>query len=127
MITPWPSNGSASASTSPLFMMIPYPSSSPLPVNVTVINEPFDIVGTVVSGIAIGTLSISSLFLLYQYLKSRQISKGSDNKNKEDDPTSIKIRLNNGLSYICVDSNEIEDIKKLLIINSVRFRIINEL
>jgi hypothetical protein len=127
MITPWPSNGSASASTSPLFMMIPYPSSSPLPVNVTVINEPFDVIGTVVSGIAIGTLSISSLFLLYQYLKSRQISKGNDNKNKEDDPTSIKIRLNNGLSYICVDSNEIEDIKKLLIINSVRFRIINEL
>jgi len=107
--------------------MVPYPSSSPLPVNVTVINEPFDVIGTVVSGIAIGTLSISSLFLLYQYLKSRQISKGSDNKNKEDDPTSIKIRLNNGLSYICVDSNEIEDIKKLLIINSVRFRIINEL
>ena len=38
--------------------------------------------------------------------------------------TAVKIQSNKDLSYICVSTNDLEEIKQLLIINGKRFRIV---
>ena len=95
----------------------------------------------------------SSLFFLYNYLQPKQIQKLNEEKieiierindkdnegkaenldkvniiemieNESKHSTAVKIQLNKGLSYICVDTNDLEIIKQILIINGKRFRIL---
>jgi hypothetical protein len=50
-------------------MMIPYPSSSSNPINITVYEAPADIVGLAVGSTSIAAFGIGTAFLLYHHLK----------------------------------------------------------
>jgi hypothetical protein len=106
-------------------MMIPYPSSSSAPSNVTVVQAPQDITGMVIGGTAIGALGIGSAFLLYQYLKPK--------KNQEQEQTIVLVEevepvivvpQGDGLAHICVNPSELEEIKQILMKHRKAFRVI---
>jgi len=124
-MTRYPSNGTASASTSPFFMMIPYPSSSSKPINVTVYESPVDVVGLAVGGTAIAALGIGLAFFLYRYLRPND--KKSDQVENtiitEETETVVIKEQNDGLAHICVNPSELEDIKQLLLAHNKAFLI----
>jgi hypothetical protein len=106
-------------------MMIPYPSSSSKPINVTVYEPPADIVGLAVGGTAIAALGMGSAFLLYQYLRPKD--KKSDQVENtiiiEETETVVIKEQNDGLAHICVNPSELEEIKQLLVVHNKAFLI----
>jgi hypothetical protein len=128
MMTAWPSQGTASSSTTPLFMMIPYPSSSPNPINVTRIGDSNDITGTIVGGTAVGALGIGSAYMLLRYLRPKKRQQNQNQpQEQEDDITAVKIGdgLPDNVAHICVSSAELEEIKQILMTHRKPFRVIN--
>jgi hypothetical protein len=133
MTTPWPTNGSFTPSSSPLFMMIPYPSSSPSGApNATFVELPVDATATIVAGTAIGALGIGGLFVAAQYLKPQRNErrraedegKDEEEKDKEEDETTAGIRLGEGLSYVCVATADLEEVVRLLTVFQKRFHVL---
>lgn len=107
-------------------MMIPYPSSSPAPINVTVYEPPADVVGLAVGGTAVAALGMGTAFLLYQCLRPK-------GKQQEKEQTTILIEeveevivqpeAEVGLAHICVNPSELEEIKQILIAHNKAFLI----
>jgi H+/gluconate symporter-like permease len=131
MMTAWPSQGTASSSTTPLFMMIPYPSSSPKPINITRTGDSNDIIGTIVGGTAVGAIGIGSAYMLFKYLrpkkrqqKQNQIQEQQEQEEQQE-ATTIKIGLPDNVAHICVSSAELEEIKQILMTHRKPFRVIN--
>jgi hypothetical protein len=131
MMTAWPSPGSASSSTTPLFMMIPYPSSSSIPINVTRTGNANDIIGTIVGGTAVGALGIGSAYMLLKYLrpKRRQNQQQTQEQQEQEDEDITTVKIGDGLpdnvAHICVSSAELEEIKQILMTHRKPFRVIN--
>ena len=138
LITPWPTNGSATPSTSPFFMMIPYPSSSPKPVNATFLNVPAeDIAGIAIGATAVGALTIGSGFLLLRSLNPpRRVTRQEQQEQSEEQELQLELELelqrqrqqqeqpgDEEVTYICVNSSELEEIKQLLVANRKRFMV----
>jgi hypothetical protein len=130
MQTAWPSQGSASSSTTPLFMMIPYPSSSPIPINRTYIGNSESVVPTIVGGTAVGAISIASVFMVLRYLRPKKKANQQVQvieEIQEEPPTEIPIAgYNPALAHICVNSSELEEIKQILLTHRKSFRIIKD-
>ena len=102
-------------------MMIPFPSSSSAPINVTVYEAPADVVGLAIGGTAIAALGMGSAFLLYQYLRP---------KDKKSEQATIIIEeieevIVQPQAHICVNPSELEDIKQILIAHNKAFLIKN--
>lgn len=116
LITPWPTNGSASPSTSPFFQMIPYPSVSP---NQTIVEIPAttDTVGIAVGSVAIGAISFTVLLVSYQYFMP---------KRKTQDESAQVVVLepdDEALTPIYVNPGDLEEIKQLLLLHRKPFAI----
>jgi len=127
MVTAWPSQGTASTSTSPLFMMIPYPSSSPRPINITYIGNSESVVPTIVGGTAVGAISIASIYMVLRYLRPKKKEPNQTQQIQEQEqPTEIAIQGSNpALAHICVNSSELEEIKQLLLTHRKSFRVLS--
>ena len=131
MITPWPLNGSATATTSPFFMMIPYPSSSPSPINATAANEnPIDVTPTIVTGVAVGALGVGSVLFLLQYLKKAKVTQArveEENKGKEEKEETQKteVQMPDALTYLCINTVDLDDVTFLLTLFKKRFQVID--
>jgi len=106
-------------------MMIPYPSSSSNPINITVYEAPADIVALAVGGTAIAAFGIGTAFLLYQYVRPKE--KKSDQVENtiiiEETETVIVEEQKDGLAHICVDPSDLEEIKQLLVAHKKGFRV----
>lgn len=124
--------------------MIPYPSSSPSGApNVTYIESPADRTATIVGGTAIGALGIGGAFAIVQYLQQKRSrterrrreekeeaeeaeeeetdeANGAENKQME----AVGIRLEEGLSYVCVATGDLEDVVRLLTVFHKRFHVL---
>jgi len=119
--------------------MVPYPSSSPSsPPNVTYIELPIDATGSIIGGTAIGALGVGGLVLFAQFMKSsknekqaqdRTQDKAQDKPKEDTEPedTSIRIRLNEGLSYLCVNTSDLEFIKVLLTEFRTRYHVLGSI
>ena len=124
MFTPWPTNGSYTPSSSPLFMMIPYPSTSPAAQNVTYVNDPVNTVAAAVGGTAIGAVAIATMVAVAQSMKSRgkdaeeaeeeKPEEGKAEEGETEGNTTVRIRLGEGMSYLCVNTADLDDIARLL-------------
>jgi hypothetical protein len=130
MMTAWPSQGTASSSSTPLFMMIPYPSSSPKPINITRTGDSNDIIGTIVGGTAVGAIGIGSAFMLLRYMrpkKKQQQNLQEEQQEQQEETTTVKIGdgLPDNVAHICVSSAELEEIKQILMTHRKPFRVIN--
>ena len=107
--------------------MIPYPSSSHVPV---LINEsaaaatPLEVAGTVIGGVAIGALGIGSIAVLFQHLK--RAPKLSDRKEEEKkDKEEVEVHMPDALTYLCINTADLEDVTFLLTIFKKRFHVID--
>jgi len=110
-ITRYPSNGTASASTSPFFMMIPYPSSSPSsPPNQTLITLPIDIRGIAIGSTVIGLAGIGGLLALLRYIRPLK------EKARGQDPDLVIVQPDpyDKLAHICVNPADLLEITQLL-------------
>jgi len=128
MMTAWPSQGTATSSTTPLFMMIPYPSSSPNPINVTRTGDSNDIIGTIVGGTAVGAIGIGSAYMLLKYLRPKRKQQNQIQEQQEQqESTTVKIGdgLPDNVAHICVSSAELEEIKQILMTHRKPFRVLN--
>jgi hypothetical protein len=131
LITPWPTNGSATASTSPFFMMIPYPSLSPLPIliNGTATTDSFDLTAMIVTGVAVGTMGIGSVALLFQYINPPQKAKEAKQEaNQEEIQKEIQItevNMPDPLTYLCINTADLEDVTFLLTTFRKRFQVLS--
>jgi hypothetical protein len=134
MMTAWPSQGTASSSTTPLFMMIPYPSSSPKPINITRTGDSNDIIGTIVGGTAVGAIGIGSAYMLLKYLRPKKKQQQNQEQEQEqqgqegqEEATTVKIGdgLPDNVAHICVSSAELEEIKQILMTHRKPFRVLN--
>jgi hypothetical protein len=124
-------------------MMIPYPSSSPIPVNSTAEAGSFtDITGTIVGSVAIGALGVGTVFAVFQYMKTKspQKSDGQELPRQESnpqEPTSLErstlqepaqvpeIKVDpEELSYLCVNTADLEEITQILATFKKRFHVI---
>jgi len=111
-ITRYPSNATASASTSPFFMMIPYASSSPssAPVsNQTLVTEPIDIRGIAIGSTVIGVAGLGSLLALYKYLRPLK-----EKKRAMQEPEVVIVQPEDKLAHICVNPADLLEITQLL-------------
>ncbi len=111
-ITRYPSNATASASTSPFFMMIPYASSTPssAPVsNQTLVTEPVDIRGIAIGSTVISLAGIGSILALYRYMRSL---KGE--KRTMQEPEVVIVQPEDKLAHICVNPADLLEITQLL-------------
>jgi len=108
-------------------MMIPYPSSSPAAINITVYEAPADVVGLAVGSTAVASLGIGIAFLLYQYLRPK-----NQNQNQEKEPNLVIIEetetvvvkeQEDGFAHICVNPSELEEIKQILLAHNKAFLI----
>jgi hypothetical protein len=109
--------------------MIPYPSSSPNPINITRTGYSNDITGTIVGGTAVGALGIGSAYMLLKYLrpKKRQQNQNQNQTQEDEDSTAVKIGdgLPDNVAHICVSSAELEEIKQILMTHRKPFRVLN--
>jgi hypothetical protein len=114
-------------------MRVPFPSSSPAAQNVTYINDPVNTVAAAVGGTAIGAVVIASMVALAQSMKTR----GEDAKKAEgaeeaeeaeegeaEGNTTVRIRLGEGMSYICVNTSDLDDVVRLLAQFQKQFRVL---
>jgi hypothetical protein len=107
-------------------MMIPYSSVSPKPVNATTsVNIPTDIAGIAIGATAIGALTLGSGFLILRSLNpppratNRELEEPEEQPEPEQQPTQQP--GDEEVTYICVNSSELEEIKQLLVANRKRF------
>jgi hypothetical protein len=114
-------------------MMIPYPSTSPAAQNVTYINDPVNTVAAAVGGTALGAVGIASMVALAQLMKSRgkrgDAKKAGDAEEREEaedakENTTVGIRLGEELSYICVNTSDLNDVVRLLARFQKQFRVL---
>ena len=117
-------------------MMIPYPSSSPLPFNATAAaaNEnPIDVTPTIVTGVAVGALGVASVLFLLQYLKKAKApsteakveeEEKEENKGKEG-IQEIEVQMPDALTYLCINTVDLEDVTFLLTLFKKRFHVID--
>ena len=110
--------------------MIPYPSSSPIPINRTYIGNSESVVPTIVGGTAVGAISIASVFMVLRYLRPKKKANQQVQvieEVQEEPPTEIPIAGSNpALAHICVNSSELEEIKQILLTHRKLFRIIKD-
>ena len=111
-------------------MMIPYPSSSPKPINITRTGDSNDIIGTIVGGTAVGAIGIGSAFMLLRYMrpkKKQQQNLQEEQQEQQEETTTVKIGdgLPDNVAHICVSSAELEEIKQILMTHRKPFRVIN--
>ncbi len=92
--------------------MIPYPSSSPAPVNATESRTFIDSTGAIVSGVAIGAIGVGGIMLLVNHLNLLKHLKSSPNAQEETN--IVKIEIEDGFTYLCVKTSDLEEIKQLL-------------
>jgi hypothetical protein len=107
---------------------------------------PIDATGSIIGGTAIGALGVGGLFALAQYMKlskkekqaqdttedrtqDKAQDKAQDKPNEDTEPedTSIRIRLNEGLSYLCVNTSDLEFIKVLLTEFRTRYHVLGSI
>jgi hypothetical protein len=108
-------------------MMIPYPSSSPIPINVTRTDNANDIIGTIVGGTAVGALGIGLAYILLKYLRPKKRQQNQNQIQEDEDATAVKIGdgLPDNVAHICVSSAQLEEIKQILMTHRKPFRVIN--
>jgi hypothetical protein len=104
MIIPYPSNGSSSASNTPLFMMIRYPSYSPV-VNHTYYTLP-DSSGPILAGIGVALLGLMTVggAILY-FLKPRPVKPPQQHRQQG---------LDEEKTHIVISSSDFEEVANLL-------------
>ena len=98
--------------------MIPYPSVSP---NQTIVDIPAipDTVGIAVGGAAIGAISVSALFIAYQYFMTKR------KPTKDEDQAQVIVLEpdDEGLIPVYVNPGDLEEIKQLLLLHRKPFAI----
>ena len=100
--------------------MIPYPSVSSAPPNITFIPEVPDTVGTAVGSAAIGAISVSTLFIAYQYF----MPKRKPTRTQDEQPQVIVLEPDDeGLIPVYVNPGDLEEIKQLLLLHRKPFAI----
>jgi len=121
MITPWPSNGTGTVSSTPLFMKIYYPSITPV-INYTYSYEPERTATIVVAAIGVGIVSVATLgFVGYYLLKngvptSAAVSSSSGNNDRQqggDDTCKIQI-----------SNSDLKEIEELLIQHRKEYKVL---
>ena len=104
-------------------MMIRYPSSSPAPVNTTAAAaNPFDTTATIVGSVALGALGISSVAVLFQFLK--KVPQAPPAKEEELPKEQPKEQMPDSLTYLCINTADLEDVKLLLHAFNKQFHIL---
>ena len=117
-MTRYPSNATASASTSPFFMMIPYasttPSSAPVS-NQTLLTPPLDITGIAIGSTVIGLAGIGGLLALLHYMRPL-LERAKDHKNQSQEPDVVIVQPDpyDKLAHICVDPADLLEITQFL-------------
>jgi len=130
-------------------MMIPYPSSSPIPVNSTADASSFtDITGTIVGSVAIGALGVGTVFAVFQYMRVKpsptKIEEKADQQEPKQHVSEQQVQERQGpeqepaqripeikidpdeLSYLCVNTADLEEIIQILTTFKKRFHVIQE-
>ena len=109
--------------------MIPYPSSSPLPQNITILEQASNAVPIVLGATAVGAVSVGSILMFLRYLRPKPVQEKEEELTQEQVDqlvTAVAVQsVTNELTHICVNSSELEEIKQLLTTNRVRFRIMD--
>lgn len=109
-------------------MMIPYPSSSPIPINVTRIGAANDITGMIIGGTAVGAIGIGTAYMVLRYLRPKKKQTQTQEQEQDDEEiTAVKIGdgLPDNVAHICVNSTELEEIKQILMTHRKSFRVLN--
>jgi hypothetical protein len=106
MIIPYPSNGSSSASNTPLFMMIRYPSVTPV-VNHTYYTLP-DSSGTILAAIGFAMLGLTVVGVaLFQFLKPHPPPVVQQQQGRLQGSDEEK-------THIVISSSDFEEVARLL-------------
>ena len=103
-------------------MMIPYPSSSSTPINVTFDRR--DMTGMIVGGSAMGAVGIGSVYMLLRYLRPKR---KQEEPQEEVEIATVRIEdmLPENVTHICVNSAELEEIKQILLKHRKLFRVLS--
>jgi hypothetical protein len=120
MITPWPSNGTGTVSSTPLFMRIYYPSITPV-INYTYSYEPERTATIVVAAIGVGIVSVATLGFVAYYVLTKGIPmklpsasvKSNDRQQGGDDTCRIQI-----------SNSDLKEIEDLLIQHRKEYRVL---
>jgi len=111
MIIPYPSNGSSSASNTPLFMMIPYPSVTPV-INHTYYTLP-DYSGTILAGVGVAMLGLTVVAVgVFQFLKPRPPPRVRRQQASDKEKT-----------HIVISTSDFEEVAQLLNIHQKEFSV----
>jgi hypothetical protein len=111
MIIPYPSNGSSSASNTPLFMMIRYPSMTPV-VNYTYYSLP-DSSGTILAGVGFALLGLTVVVVgVFQIMKPKPPPQLRQQQGSDEEKT-----------HIVISSSDFEEVAHLLNMHQKEFSV----
>jgi hypothetical protein len=114
MIIPYPSNGSSSASNTPLFMMIRYPSHSPV-VNYTYYTLP-DSSGPILAGVGVALLGLISVGgAIVYFLKPRPVKPPPQQRMQQGSDEEK--------THIVISTSDYEEVAHLLNMHQKEFSV----
>ncbi len=104
--------------------MVPYPSVSPIPIVVNGTDTAADRTAIIVTSVAVGALGLTSVAVLIQYLQVKQPAskKQEEQESRAEEPELPEIKIDpQELSYICVNTADLEEITQILTTFKKRF------
>ena len=118
--------------------MVPYASSSPIPLNGTAAaTSQMDVTAMAITGVAVGALGLGSVAVLFQYLKPQpKVNEEEDKENQEASQEAnqadiqkeiqiTEVQMPDPLTYLCINTVDLEDIALILTAFKKRFQVIS--
>jgi hypothetical protein len=79
----------------------------------------------IVTGVAVGAMGVASVAILFQHLK-REPKASEQTEEEKDEKEEVEVNMPVALTYLCINTADLEDVAFLLTLFSKRFHVIDE-
>jgi hypothetical protein len=78
----------------------------------------------IVTGVAVGVMGVGSVAILFQHLK-REPKASEQTEEEKDEKEEVEVNMPDALTYLCINTADLEDVAFLLTLFSKRFHVID--
>jgi hypothetical protein len=78
----------------------------------------------IVTGVAVGVMGVGSVAILFQHLK-REPKASEQTEEEKGEKEEVEVNMPDALTYLCINTADLEDVTFLLTLFSKRFRLVS--